>query len=156
MTMKNLSLLAPLFAVALSSVAIAADKPFPGIEHLMTAREYQAAGLDKLSPAERAALNRWLISYTVDEAPAMRSANAEVKAADKAHVIAATIRQPFSGWRGDTVFHLDNGQVWRQRLPGHHAYNGDDTRVTISKNFLGFYQLTLTATGKSIGVSRIK
>jgi len=139
-----------------SLVVYAADKPFPGIEALMSPDEYRAAGIDKLSPAEREALNQWLISYTVEEAPVMRRNNEEVKEAEKSIQISATINQPFSGWSGKTVFHLDNGQIWRQRLEGRYAYNGENTDVIIKKNFFGFYKMTLTATDSSIGVSRIK
>ncbi len=139
-----------------SLTALAADKPFPGVEALMSPDEYRAAGLDKLSPDERKALNQWLISYTVEEAPVMRRSNEEVKEAEKSIQISAAIKQPFTGWSGKTVFYLDNGQIWRQRLEGRHAYNGENTEVIIQKNFFGFYKMTLTATGSSIGVSRVK
>ena len=54
------------------------------------------------------------------------------------------------------VFYLDNGQIWKQRLRGRHVYNGDDTRVVIKKNFMGFYKLTHLATGKSVGVKLVR
>ena len=121
----------------LSLTASAADKPFPGIEALMSEDEYRAAGIEKLSDAERAALNAWLISYTVGEAPVLRKNNPQVREAEKSITIEAAILQPFDGWTGNTVFSLDNGQKWRQRLDGRYSYNGDNTQVVIKKNFFG-------------------
>jgi len=147
-----------LLFTALITVACVArsDDTFPGIENLMTEQQFKASGLDKLTPAERASLNAWLVTYTAVEAPAMLRENEAVKEAEQAHEIATTIRQPFSGWSGETVFYLDNGQVWRQRLRGNLAYFGDDTRVVIRKNFLGFYKMTHLASGKSVGVSLVR
>ena len=47
---------------------VAADERFPGIEKLMSEEEFRAAGLDKLSPAEREVLDRWLLRYTAGDA----------------------------------------------------------------------------------------
>ena len=133
-----------------------AQEGFPGVEKLMSEEQYRAAGLDKLTPAERAALNNWLIEYTAFEAPTMLRDNEEVKEAEQNIEIHASINQPFEGWSGETVFYLDNGQVWKQRLRGRHVYRGDDTRVVIKKNFMGFYKLTHIATDKSIGVKLVR
>lgn len=62
----------------------------------------------------------------------------------------------FKGWSGKTTFALDNGQVWRQRSSGRYTYSGDDTRVVISQNRWGFYELRLVAADRSVGVSRVK
>jgi len=129
---------------------------FPGIEKLMSSEEFSASGLAKLSESEREALNRWLVAYTAAEAPAMLRSNPEVIAAEEAIRIEAQIKPPFSGWSGETLFYLDNGQVWRQRLPGRYMHNGDDTAVVIDKNFLGFYKMTVTYTDKTVGVTRVR
>ncbi len=150
--MRTWILTACLFLVA---TAAPAEEDFPGIENLMSAEEYRAAGLGKLSPAERAALNQWLITYTAVEAPAMLRDSETVKEVEQSHEIEASINPPFEGWSGETVFYLDNGQVWRQRLRGRHVYSGDDTRVIIKKNMFGFYRMTHLATGKSVGVKLV-
>ena len=142
--------------MCLSISALAADEAFPGVEKLMTAEEYEASGLDKLQPEERKALNAWLIKFTATEAQALLDTSEEVKEVQAEHVITANIKQPFDGWDGKTVFYLDNGQVWRQRLDGRVAYNGEDTAVEIKQNFLGFYKMRHLASGRSVGVSRIK
>ncbi|MBA6413539.1 hypothetical protein H2508_10505 [Parahaliea sp. F7430] len=139
-----------------SSLLQAKEKDFPGIENLMSDAEYRAAGLDKLSPSERQALNQWLISYTVKDAQHLRSSSAELRQAEDKIRIEAQVKGAFKGWRGKTVFTLDNGQVWQQRLSGRFFYSGENRRVLIKKNLFGFYELTHVATGKTVGVSRKK
>ncbi|TXS90689.1 hypothetical protein FV139_17055 [Parahaliea maris] len=133
----------------------AQEKDFPGVEKLMSSEDYRAAGLHKLNPDEIEALNQWLVSYTAGEAQALRNTSEEVKQAEQDIRIEARIKGDFRGWSGDTLFSLDNGQVWRQRLEGRFAYNGDAREVVIEKNFFGYYRLTHVATGASIGVTRI-
>lgn len=146
-----------MFALTLILTGIAqAEETFPGIEKLMTAEQFEAAGLHKLTPAEREALDRWLIGYTAVDAPVMLATNEEVQEVEQEHEIHASIEPPFKGWSGDTVFRLDNGQVWRQRLQGRMHYAGDDTRVVIKKNFLGFYKMTHLDSGRSVGVKLVQ
>ncbi|RLQ22162.1 hypothetical protein DWB85_09520 [Seongchinamella sediminis] len=143
-----------LIILLLAFPAVADD--FPGIEKLMTPEEFKAAGLDKLSPGERQALDTWLVKFTATEAPGLLQTNENVQQVQDAHVITANVKQPFDGWDGSTLFYLDNGQVWRQRLAGRVVYNGEDTAVEIKKNFLGFYKLHHLASGRSVGVTRVK
>lgn len=129
---------------------------FPGIRKLMTTDEFASAGLDQLTPEQIRALDDWLIRYTAGEAKVVQSTSQEVREAAPELRIEARIVPPFTGWTGQTVFRLDNGQVWRQRMKGRYLYDGDDTRVVISKNFLGYYMLTLVATERSIGVEPVR
>ena len=145
-----------LLILTFTAAASAAEGDFPGIEKLMSPEEFSAAGLDKLSSEERQALDAWLVKFTATEAPALLQTNEDIQEAQAAHVIAANVKQPFNGWDGNTVFYLDNGQVWRQRLAGKVVYNGEDTAVEIKQNFLGFYKLHHLASGRSVGVTRIK
>jgi len=141
--------LALLFAVH----AGADDKSFPGIEKLMSPEEYSAAGLDQLSTGELEALNAWLLRYTAGESEILRVKNEEVREAQKDFELVSRISGDFSGWDGETVFQLENGQVWRQRLRGRYFYSGSpQPEVRITRNYLGFYKLTVVETGKSIGV----
>ena len=147
-------LLMPLAFTPLSTQAD--SESFPGIQSLMTAEEFEASGMEKLSPQELEHLNKWLIEYTAWEAPNQRRISEEVQEAEKSFEIEANLRPPFNGWAGKTVFYLDNGQVWRQRHKGRFSYEGGDYAVIINKNFLGFHVMTHVATGKSIGVSRVE
>ncbi|WP_116368378.1 hypothetical protein [Parahaliea mediterranea] len=141
--------------VTVATFASAQKDDFPGIENLMSPQDYRAAGLHKLSPAEREALDRWLVSYTAGEAQALRHSSEAVKQAEQDIRIEAKVTGDFRGWSGDTLFALDNGQLWRQRLDGRFAYNGDDTRVVIEKNFFGYFRLVHVASGAAIGVTRV-
>ncbi len=129
---------------------------FPGVRALMNPEQFEASGLDKLSTGELRALDDWLLLYTAGEAQQLVHTNEEVKEAEKKSEIAARIKQPFEGWSGTTIFPMVDGQVWRQRLSGRYRYTGGDTDVIIRKNFIGFYVMELTATGKKIGVSRVR
>lgn len=145
-------------ALALASPPLLAqdDASFPGIEALMTAQEYEAAGIDKLTDTEREALNHWLIRYTVEDSKVLLRTDEEVKKAAQEQEILAAIQPPFKGWSGDTIFSLDNGQVWQQRRGGNYHHVGTSTRVRISKNLMGFYRLELLENGKSVQVKRLK
>ena len=145
-----------IFLLLPTAVWAADGKPFPGIEKLMEKEEFEAAGLQKLNPTERKALNQWLINYTIEEAPVMRRNNMEVKEAEKSIQITSRIKQPFTGWQGDTTFYLENGQVWKQRLTGRYFHKIDSSEVIISKNLFGFYKMTIVETGKAVGVKRVK
>ena len=48
-----------LLAMLCAGAGAAQDKDFPGVEKLMTSEEFAEAGLDKLTRAERKALNAW-------------------------------------------------------------------------------------------------
>ena len=149
-----------IFVASLLALPAVADKKdreeFPGIRALMEQEQFEAAGLDKLSAEELQALDKWLLLYTAGEAQQLVHTNEEVKEAEKKAEITARIKQPFEGWSGTTVFYMEDGQVWRQRLSGRYRYTGDNTDVIIRKNFLGYYVMELTATGKKIGVSRVR
>ncbi len=66
------------------------------------------------------------------------------------------ILPPFTGWSGKTVFRLENGQVWQQRMDGRYEYRGDDLRVLDGRGALGGYRIKLVANGRWIGVKRIR
>jgi len=131
-------------------------KDFPGIEKLMSREEFTRAGLDRLTPDQVRALDAWLVRYTAGEAYVLKTTSEEVRAAAPEFRLEARIVAPFSGWSGQTLFRLDNGQVWRQRIKGRYMFDGDDTRVVITRNMFGFYNLTLLSTGRSIGVEPVR
>ena len=67
----------------------------------------------------------------------------------------AEIVGPFSGWSGRTVFTLSNGQVWRQRSGSNYRHTAEGQTVTVKKNFLGLWTLTVLSSGRTVGVYRI-
>ena len=132
------------------------QKEFPGINKLMSAAEFDAAGLGKLSAEELAALDDWLLRYTAGEADMLQRTNEEVREAAEEVRIVSRLQPPFAGWDGKTLFQLENGQVWRQRQPGRYRHTGDDLEVTIRRNVFGFHVLTMTSSGRSVGVEFVR
>lgn len=152
----------------------------------MSSAEYRAAGLDRLTDAQRAALNTWLAKHAVRQTKATATSNThsdvlpvvgvqpkpvssnktagaggfgdeqlEVKVAEKPEVALAQIAGDFRGWDGKTLFRLTNGQVWQQRVGGRYRYRAVDPQVRIQRARFGYY-LEITATGRKVGVKRIK
>lgn len=142
----------------------------------LSAEEAQKAGLGKLSAEELAYLNAWLtgdgatesaIGLRTESTPATSPASAAVAPGtadpfEKPKLpprLVARILPPFTGWEGGTEFRLDNGQVWRQRLPGRYVHQGgleSPTEVLITRNMFGFFVLTVPATGRGTGVERLR
>jgi hypothetical protein len=132
-----------------------ADDEFPGIRRLMSDADFEATGLEKLSPEELKALDAWLLRYTAGDAELLQETNSEVRKAQEDFEVVSRIKGDFDGWSGETVFTLENGQVWEQRLNGRYRYEGPpNPEVRISRNWLGFFRLTLVAEGRSVGVTQ--
>jgi hypothetical protein len=89
--MKLKCLLLTLCILASGASALAADKPVD-VRDVMTASQFHATGLDKLSPQEMAAFNAWLARYS--PAPAAGTAAAVTAAAPSAPVAAAVAPVP--------------------------------------------------------------
>ena len=140
-------------AIATATVAQETD-PFPGVEALMSADEYRAAGLEKLSDEEKQALDAWLLRYTAGDAEVLQESSEAVRKARKDYTIESRIVGDFTGWTGKTYFKLENGQLWQQRLNGRYRYDGPaNPEVRIERNVFGFYRMTVVESGRSIGVS---
>ena len=154
--MKKFHTALTVLTLVTNSCLAQAQSSFPGIENLMTAEEYKAAGIDGLSKEQRQALNHWLVRYTAEDSEVLRNTDEDVIEAGEQTEILSTISGNFRGWSGKTMFKLENGQVWQQRRRGNYAHTGANPAVSITKNFLGFYRLELVDSGKSVQVQRVK
>ncbi len=155
-------------------LALCTGSAFAGLQDDMDEAEFRAAGLHKLSPEELAVLNRWLNKAPQQPQAAPNSVETRVtKAAPKVtefgqeqlevpvaaevpSAIRAHIEGEFRGWDGKTIFRLDNGQVWQQRIGG--RYRGPkmtDPEVEIVKGRFGYY-LEVLSSNRSVGVKRIR
>jgi hypothetical protein len=145
-----------LLALAVVRPALAVDSP--DVRTLMTPEEFRAAGLDRLSPAEIEALNRWVVRYTAKDAPDVRQ-RSEVVREEIEKVEATGVRTrivgEFRGWEGNTVFRLENGQTWKQRLPGRWFHKAMSPEVELRKNVMGYWVMRLVEADRAIGVTRI-
>ena len=149
----KLSLL--LLAIAVLPVTKSLATESIDIKEIMSAQEQSSTGIAKLSDQEVQALNAWLTRFTAQDAPLLLKQNESVKAISNAD-IHATIPRGFKGWSGDTLFKLSNGQIWKQRTPGRWRTNNDSVNVRIFQNTLGFWELQIEGTERSIGVKRVK
>lgn len=141
------------FLISLLAVGAVAEEL---LESELSAREFRRAGLDKLSAEELAFLNERLGRQAPTEQTfGQEQVERESTRPQRGVAIESTIRGEFSGWRGKTMFVLENGQVWQQRVGGRYRYTADSPAVTISRERFGYY-LVVNATGRKVGVKRIR
>jgi hypothetical protein len=116
---KTVLVFSLLLAGTISIPAAEPENPaFPGLQKAMTPEQYEAAGVSKLDPAEKAKLDEFIRNYV-----AVSNEKVATTAVDKAvkekkvqapEVIQSRIVGPFTGYSGSTVFTLENGQRWAQ------------------------------------------
>jgi hypothetical protein len=157
---RFVSLLSLLLVPFLSSFAAEPESPaFPGLQKAMTPEQYEAAGLSKLDPAERAKLDDFIKNYV-----AVSNERVATTAVDKAikekkvsepEVIQSRIVGPFTGYTGRTVFTLENGQRWAQsQYDTAYFPKIDSPPVIIVK--AGFGYRMYIAGGGAIRVSKVR
>lgn len=151
-----------LFAVMLAVAAATPGHAEELLETTLSADDFERAGLNKLNEEELAVLNSLLGRAALPPAVVERNFGREqikeerrAAAPEEGAAITSFIKGEFSGWSGKTVFALDNGQVWQQRVGGRYRYRADSPAVTINKERFGYY-LLINATGRKVGVKRIR
>lgn len=75
---------------------------------------------------------------------------------DEIEAISARVIGGFVGWTGNTVFELDNGQVWEQAGSGRFNYSGHDRRVEIRRALFNTFTLSAEGLNRSVRVRRIE
>ena len=137
-----------------------ADNPeFSGVQKAMTPEDYEAAGLQKLDPAERAKLDEFIKKYvaTSNERVATDAVDKAVKEhkVQAPEVIQSRIVGPFTGYTGRTIFTLENGQRWAQsQRDSAYFPKIDSPPVLIMKS--GFGYRMYIAGGGAIRVSKVQ
>ncbi len=160
------ALLALTLALATPAALAQAAPDTRPIEQRMTANEFDAAGLHKLSPEELAALNAWLRGTLQVETELAAAAAAEKVKDDNRgffhfesdEAIVARLQGRFDGFARNRRYTLDNGQVWKQtdsaRLEGVEL---DAPLMTISPGVFGnVWYLQVEGYNKRAKVERIK
>lgn len=155
-------------ALAAALVAPAAlaqdDIGFSSLEERMTAAEFRAAGLDKLSDQELTALNQWIRMRSLAEGEALALLEQQERREGPVSIrdmpeepFEARIVGSFSGWSGQTEFVLDNGMVWQQT--GNDRYPMapmEDPKVLIRPGLFGNWTLQVDGYNKRTNVERIR
>lgn len=163
-------ILRPLVAVVFTLVASGATaQTFSSLEERMSAAEFRAAGLDKLSTEELAKLNEWLRAKGVS-GPSFAAPAATPPAADDRRgfpvslgdsgggPIVSRIVGEFRGWDGTaSQFSLENGQVWKSTDPAARlAVKLHDPVVVIRPGVLNAWFLQVEGYNAKVRVIRVK
>jgi hypothetical protein len=136
---------------------------------------YEEAGLAKLTGEERSVLAAWIarelgeerkkVARQVadlpegDDAFGLESVTSRVAALFKAKGpkrIRSRIEGSFTGWDGDTVFRLANGQVWKQMDSDRFYIQAENPEVDIKRAAFGSYLLSVEGYGSSVRVRRVE
>lgn len=153
------------FVCAFSLIATSAiAKEFSSVEEQMSSREFKAAGLDKLSPEELAALNAWIrtnqpgsgsgVPYNRAQDDLIRIGFEDSQARE---LITSNIIGEFKGFASGTTIKLENGQSWRVEsgeLDGIGAMT--NPKVTIRPGLLGGWRMQVDGYNSVAKVKRIK
>jgi hypothetical protein len=84
------------------------------VKEMMSADEFNAAGLNKLSADELQKLDAWLQGYRqVTEQAAEKKATARASRT-KMDLIVSRVDGSFNGLTGRTIIRLEDGTVWKQ------------------------------------------
>jgi hypothetical protein len=136
-----------------------AQSQLPTLEERMSQTEFRAAGLDKLSAQELQQLNAWLQTHGGGAGRGGSHGGAAQfypEDSDR-QVVEAHIEGIFNGWRGGTMFTLDNGQQWQQVESGTHSEGKFvNPGVKIKPMMLGSWLMTVDGCGCSVRVQRVK
>ena len=114
-------ILASSVVVGLLAIHVLASAPTQQmkIEQVMTPNELQDTGITTLTASQRQALNDWLNRYTLKILLAFSKQEQTTPKSQPVRsscspAIESTISGETEGWDGDTIFKLDNGQIWQQ------------------------------------------
>ena len=163
-----------LLVLLLALPALASAQDAPPIEQAMSAEEFKAAGLDKLSAGELARLNAWLNRRVAEQTSvAVAAATEKAREEGKNEVIAenrgffhfgksepieSTIPGEFRGFARNRVYVLESGQEWKQvddaSLAGARRTN---PKVRIKPSVMGnVWYMQIEGYNTSAKVERIK
>lgn len=169
MTSHRLPLVLLLFAFVPFAWGQQSAAPAGNVEQQMSADEFKAAGLDKLSAQELAALNAWLQRKVGQEtAKVVETAKEEGRkeVADKnrgffdfgsTEAIESAIAGEFKGFNKSGTYTLQNGQVWEQTDTASLAgVRKTDPNVTIKPGMLGVWFMKIEGYNTQARVRRIK
>jgi len=162
MKLSRVSLLLAAFLFPIFQSASAQNSEFPGVQSAMSPEAFEKAGLNKLSPEERAKLDQFIRGYVSESSE--KAATAAVDNAVKTNkvtapeVIESNIVGSISGYDGRTRFTLQNGQVWAQSQPVSRNFSRLDSPPVIivkGKSALSGYRMYILG-GGNIRVSKIR
>jgi hypothetical protein len=169
MRSRRLPLVLLLLAFAPFAWSQSSAPPAGKVEQQMSAEEFKAAGLDKLSAQELAALNAWLqrkvgqetakVAETAKEADRKEVVEKNRGFFDfgSAEAIESAIVGEFRGFSKGGTYTLQNGQVWEQTDTASLAcVRKTDPKVTIKPGMLGVWFMKIEGYNTQARVRRTK
>lgn len=168
----------PVIAIAILLLAPALLPAFAqqasNLQERMSAAEFYAAGLNKLSAQELVTLNQWLATHggaaTGIAAPTAAAGGTAAAAEPAIHPAAGTERPTtkrqafqahivgsFTGFRGDSLISLDNGQQWQQVGDDKPmCTSADSPQVKIKPTLFGNWLMDVPSCNLLVHVQRVK
>ena len=142
---------------------VSAQQGFSSLEEQMTGQEFEAAGLEKLTAAELASLNGWIRKRslaTLDSpkatAASSQGSKQDIKTMERAEFSSRLVGS-FSGWDGQTVFKLENGQIWAQADKDKYYVKAEESpMVTIKPAMFKGWRLSVEGHDEECKVKRIQ
>ena len=125
-------------------------------EYLIEAVEQYGAEVSKQLKkidSERNAAIQLLIEKNKNQPKQLKNTKLTVPA--PAQVIQAQIKGEFTGWEGETLFQLTNGQIWQQSIYAYTYHYAYQPKVIIYATKTGF-AMKVDGVSSSINVKRIK
>jgi hypothetical protein len=95
------------------------------------------------------------IKWSIEEVLRAGSGRASSTTRDEGPTIESNIKGDFEGWEGETVFVLDNGQVWQQAGFEYHYHYAFRPKVTIF-SIDGVQRMRVEGVDQTIPVRRLK
>ncbi|HKJ17676.1 MAG TPA: hypothetical protein VJ984_10030 [Xanthomonadales bacterium] len=161
-------LTAILVCFALTPISTMAQSGFASLEEQMTGTQFQAAGLEKLTPEELASLNTWIRMHSlatldaprVNDTGAMGSEvgneNPGIDEMEREPIV-TRINGTFVGWDGHTIFKLENGMIWAQ-ADKDKFYSREliNPRVVVEPAMFGTWKLSVEGFDEDVRVERLE
>lgn len=140
--------------------AAGAQTQAPTLEERMSQSEFHATGLDQLSAAQLQQLNAWLSAHGGASVQYVSPSGAPIFETDTGdrQTIDSSIVGEFFGWRGNTVFTLENGQKWQQSETGAQQSSSKlvNPKVIIKPMLMGSWLMYVDKCGCSVRVKRVE
>ena len=129
------------------------------LETLMTPDQQQAIGIHKLTPEEKERLRQYLINFSAQTGERNNATNtipvSQSTFAAPSAVYESRIDGEFNGWEGETIFKLQNGQIWQQSEYNYNYHYAFSPEVLVYRSG-GGYKMKVNGVEKVIGVNRLR
>jgi hypothetical protein len=137
-------------------IAMAQQLSTANIEDSMSPEQFKAAGLDKLNSSELKKLNAWINGEKTIFVAKLTEAGAKAPKPSTEDINSRLVGE-FKGWRGNTSFTLENGQVWDQ-ADGSELFASKLLNPKVRLNFSGLsgWKLQVEGYNSWVKVKRVK